>query len=79
MKQISLREWWRWITIVVGSLFWLALMVVVYYSFTYIPALLMLIFWLIFLAIQIWGPPVRLDRWSRSEEDDQQLEKKQNR
>jgi hypothetical protein len=54
-------------------------MVIVYYSFTYIPALLMLIFWLIFLAIQIWGPPVRLDRWSRSEEDDQQLEKKQNR
>ena len=24
MKQISLREWWRWLTIVIGSLIWLA-------------------------------------------------------
>ena len=76
MKQISLREWWRWLTIVIGSLIWLASMVTVYFLFTYLPALLMLVLWLIFLAIQIWGPPVRLDRWSRSEDDDQQLEKK---
>ena len=77
MKQISLRDWWRWVTIVIGSLVWLVLMVVVYYLFTYLPALLMLVIWLIFLAIQIWGPPVRLDRWGRMEDDDKQLEKNQ--
>jgi hypothetical protein len=35
---------------------------------------LMLVFWLIFLAIQVWGPPEVLDRWSRMEDDDKQIE-----
>lgn len=74
---MKLRHWWRFITIIIGSVIWLASMVAVYYMFTYIPALLMLVFWLIFLAIQIWGPPALLDRWSRMEDDDKQLEQNQ--
>jgi len=74
---MTLRHWWRWLTIVIGSLVWLGLMTVVYYLFTVLPALLMLVFWLLFLASQIWGSHVNPDRWSRMEDDDRTLEKNQ--
>lgn len=52
-------------------------MVAVYLFFASLPALLMLIFWLVFLALQIWGPPELMDRWSRMEDEDQKLEQNQ--
>lgn len=74
---MKLRHWWRFIVVIVGSLIWLTSMVAVYLFFASLPALLMLIFWLVFLALQIWGPPELMDRWSRMEDEDQKLEQNQ--